>query len=117
MVYRLFDNETGKAIADVITLHDETIDDSKPYTIFHPVQTYKKKTLTNFTAKPLLVPIFQNGKCVYETPNIEEIKRYCSSQLELIWDEVKRFENPHEYYVDLSKSLWDVKQKLLNENF
>lgn len=117
MVYRLFDNETGKAIADVITLHDETIDDSKPYTIFHPVQTYKKKTLTNFTAKPLLVPIFQNGECVYETPNIEEIKRYCSSQLELIWDEVKRFENPHEYYVDLSKSLWDVKQKLLNENF
>jgi nicotinate phosphoribosyltransferase len=81
------------------------------------VQTYKKKTLTNFTAKPLLVPIFQNGECVYETPNIEEIKRYCSSQLELIWDEVKRFENPHEYYVDLSKSLWDVKQKLLNENF
>jgi nicotinate phosphoribosyltransferase len=116
-VYRLFDNETGKAIADVLTLKDETIDDTKPYTIFHPVQTYKKKTLTNFTAKKLQVPIFIKGECVYESPNIEDIKQYCSDQLELIWDEVKRFENPHEYYVDLSKPLWDVKQKLLNQYF
>ncbi len=116
-VYRLFDNETGKAIADVLTLKDETIDDTKPYTIFHPVQTYKKKTLTNFTAKKLQVPIFVNGECVYESPNIEDIKQYCSDQLELIWDEVKRFENPHEYYVDLSKPLWDVKQELLNQYF
>lgn len=117
MLYRLFDNETGKAIADVITLHDEVIDDTKSYTIFHPVQTYKKKTITNFTAKKLLVPIFKDGKCVYQSPNIEDIKKYCSNQLDLIWDEVKRFENPHEYYVDLSKPLWDIKQNLLNENF
>lgn len=116
-VYRLFDNDTGKAIADVLTLKDETIDDTKPYTIFHPVQTYKKKTLTNFTAKKLQVPIFIDGKCVYQSPNIEDIKKYCSDQLDLIWDEVKRFENPHEYYVDLSKPLWDVKQELLNKYF
>jgi nicotinate phosphoribosyltransferase len=116
-VYRLFDNATGKAIADVLTLKDETIDDTKPYTIFHPVQTYKKKTLTNFTAKKLLVPVFVKGECVYQSPNVDEIKRYCAEQLELIWDEVKRFENPHEYYVDLSKPLWDVKQTLLNQYF
>lgn len=116
-VYRLFDNETGKAIADVLTLKGEIIDDTQPYTIFHPVQTYKKKTLTNFTAKKLQVPIFVNGECVYQSPNIEDIKKYCSDQLDLIWDEVKRFENPHEYYVDLSKPLWDVKQELLNKYF
>lgn len=116
-VYRLFDNETGKAIADVLTLKGETIDDTQPYTIFHPVQTYKKKTLTNFTAKKLQVPIFIKGECVYQSPNIEDIKKYCSDQLDLIWDEVKRFENPHEYYVDLSKPLWNVKQELLNKYF
>jgi nicotinate phosphoribosyltransferase len=116
-VYRLFDNATGKAIADVLTLKGETIDDTKPYTIFHPVQTYKKKTLTNFTAKRLLVPIFVKGECVYQSPSVDDIKRYCAEQLELIWDEVKRFENPHEYYVDLSKPLWDVKQSLLDRYF
>lgn len=116
-VYRLFDNETGKAIADVITLKDETIDDTKPYTIFHPIQTYKKKRLTNFTAKKLQVPVFVKGNCVYDSPNIEDIRRYCSDQLDLIWDEVKRFENPHEYYVDLSKPLWDTKQALLDQYF
>ena len=116
-VYRLFDNETGKAIADVITLKGETIDDTKPYTIFHPIQTYKKKRLKNFTAKKLQVPVFVKGNCVYNSPNIEDIKRYCSDQLDLIWDEVKRFENPHEYYVDLSKPLWDTKQALLDQYF
>lgn len=116
-VYRLFDNETGKAIADVLTLKSEIINDTQPYTIFHPVQTYKKKTLTNFTAKKLQVPIFIKGECVYQSPNIEDIKKYCSDQLDLIWDEVKRFENPHEYYVDLSKPLWDVKQELLDKYF
>lgn len=116
-VYRLFDNETGKAIADVITLKGETIDDTKPYTIFHPIQTYKKKRLKDFTAKKLQVPVFVKGNCVYNSPNIEDIKRYCSDQLDLIWDEVKRFENPHEYYVDLSKSLWDTKQALLDQYF
>ena len=116
-VWRLFDNATGKAVADVITLAGEVIDDSMPYTIFAPEQTYKRTTINNFTAKKLQVQIFKNGKCVYDSPDIDEIKSYCKSQIELIWDEVKRFENPHKYYVDLSKPLWDLKQKLLSDLF
>lgn len=115
--WRLFDNKTGMAIADVITLANETIDISKPYTIFNPEQTYKKKVLSDFTAKPLQVQIFRSGKCIYELPEIEKIKSYCQQQLSLIWDEVKRFENPHEYYVDLSKSLWELKNELLGKYF
>ena len=115
--WRLFDNKTGMAIADVITLANETIDISKPYTIFNPEQTYKKKVLSDFTAKPLQVQIFRSGKCIYELPEIEKIKSYCQQQLSLIWDEVKRFENPHEYYVDLSKSLWELKNELLDKYF
>lgn len=114
-LWRLFDNSTGKAVADVITLAGEVIDDSQPYTIFDPEQTYKKTTLTDFTAKRLRIQIFRKGECVYESPSIEEIKDYCHNQLELIWDEVKRFENPHEYYVDLSQPLWDLKQRMLSE--
>lgn len=114
-LWRLFDNQSGKAVADVITLADEVIDDTKPYTIFDPVQIYKRTTLTDFTAKKLRVKIFDKGNCVYESPSIEEIRSYCKNQLELIWDEVKRFENPHLYYVDLSQKLWDLKQKMLSE--
>lgn len=114
-LWRLFDNETGKAVADVITLADEVIDSSKPYTIFDPEQPYKKTTLTNFTARRLRVPIFIKGECVYKSPDIDEIREYCRQQLELIWDEVKRFENPHEYYVDLSLPLWELKQKMLSD--
>lgn len=114
-VWRLFDNVSGKAVADVITLADEVIDDSKPYTIFDPEQTYKKTTLTNFTAKPLQVKIFEKGKCIYNSPDIEEIKAYCKSQLGTIWDEVKRFENPHKYYVDLSKNLWAERNGLIEK--
>ncbi len=114
-LWRLFDNETGKAVADVITLADEVIDSSKPYTIFDPEQPYKKTTLTNFTARRLRVPIFIKGECVYKSPDIDEIREYCRQQLELIWDEVKRFENPHEYYVDLSFPLWELKQKMLSD--
>ena len=116
-VWRLFDNSSGKAIADVITLADEIIDDSKPYTIFDPEQTYKKTTLTDFTAKQLQVQIFEKGKCIYNSPDVETIKSYCREQLETIWDEVKRFENPHEYYVDLSQPLWELKNRLLSEHF
>lgn len=114
-LWRLFDNQSGKAVADVITLADEIIDDTKPYTIFDPVQIYKRTTLTDFTAKKLRVKIFDKGNCVYESPSIEEIRSYCKNQLELIWDEVKRFENPHLYYVDLSQKLWNLKQKMLSE--
>lgn len=116
-VWRLYDNATGMAVADVITLADEVIDDSKPYTIFDPEHTYKKTTLENFTAKPLQVQIFEKGKCVYNSPDIEEIKAYCKQQLSTIWDEVKRFENPHKYYVDLSQPLWQLKNRLLSEHF
>lgn len=116
-LWRLFDNQTGKAIADVITVEGEIIDDSKPYVIFNPEQTYKKKKVTDFTAKKMLVKIAENGKIVYNLPDIEGIREYTKQQLSTIWDEVKRFENPHEYYVDLSKQLWDLKQQLLNENY
>ncbi len=116
-LWRLFDNQTGKAIADVITVEGEIIDDSKPYVIFNPEQTYKKKKVTDYTAKKMLVKIAENGKIVYNLPDIEGIREYTKQQLSTIWDEVKRFENPHEYYVDLSKQLWDLKQQLLNENY
>ncbi len=114
-VYRLFANDTGKAIADVITLADEIIDDSKDYEIFDPEHTWKRKLVYNFTAVELQVPIFQKGKCVYKSPDLKAIREYCEEQLDKIWDEVKRFENPHEYYVDLSEKLWNIKYKLLSE--
>ena len=89
------------------------IDENEPLVLFDPNFTWKRKTITNFTAKELLVPIFKNGECVYETPDIHDIQAYCSEQVGRLWDEVKRFENPHRYYVDLSQKLWDIKQKLL----
>ena len=112
-VYRIFDNETGTAIADQLCVYDETIDESSPLELFDPVQVWKTKTVTNFTAKELLVPIFKDGECVYESPSIHEIRDYCKAQIMTLWDEVKRFENPHRYYVDLSRKLWDIKQELL----
>ena len=113
-LWRFYDNNTGKAMADLITCYGEEIDDSKPYTLFDPEHPYKKKKVTDFTARKLLVKIFEKGKCVYTSPSATEIRSYCAEQLETLWDEVKRFENPHEYYVDLSKKLWDKKNELLN---
>ncbi|MDD4774600.1 MAG: nicotinate phosphoribosyltransferase [Eubacteriales bacterium] len=115
-VYRLYQKETGKAEADLICVYDETIDDTQPLTIFDPDYTWKRKTLTNFTAKELQIPIFINGKLVYDLPSTEEIRNYCSEQVDLQWDEVKRFENPHNYYVDLSQKLWDIKNSMLSQN-
>ena len=115
-LYRLFDKGTGKAIADVITLHNEEINDNEPYTLFDPEYTWKKKTITDYTAKPLLIKIMEKGKLIYELPSLFEIRENCQSELDKIWDEVKRFENPHKYYVDLSQELWNVKHKLLEEN-
>ena len=112
-VYRIFDNDTGTAVADQLCVFDETIDESEPLELFDPVQVWKTKTVTNFTAKELLVPIFKNGECVYESPSIHEIRDYCKAQIMTLWDEVKRFENPHKYYVDLSLKLWNIKQGLL----
>ena len=112
-VYRIFDKETGTAIADQLCVYDETIDENEPLDLFDPVQIWKSKTVTDFTVKELLVPIFKGGECVYESPSINEIRDYCKAQIMTLWDEVKRFENPHKYYVDLSRKLWDIKQSLL----
>lgn len=113
-VYRFYEN--GKATADLICVHDETIDTTRPLTIFDPDYTWKRRTLTDYRAEELLVPIFRGGRCVYKRPATAEIRRYCAEQLERQWDEVKRFENPHNYYVDLSQKLWDIKQELLRKS-
>ncbi|MBQ6996945.1 MAG: nicotinate phosphoribosyltransferase [Oscillospiraceae bacterium] len=115
-LYRFFGNDTGKAIADYICVHDETVDDSADLEIFDPEATWKTKTVYNFTAKELQVPIFQNGELVYKRPTLEQIRTYCLQQVDTLWDEVKRFDNPHNYYVDLSQKLWDIKFGLLKSH-
>ena len=112
-IYRLIENDSGKAIADLICVHDEKLDTSKPLTIFDPDYTWKRKTLTDYTAFKLHVPVFHNGQLVYKCPTVHEIRENCEKQLALLWDEVTRFENPHVYYVDLSQRLWDIKHSLL----
>ena len=97
----------------MLTTYDEEIDDTKPYEIFDPQNTWKRKVVTDFKAVKLQVPIFKHGECVYKSPSLEEIRKHCLSELDTIWDEVKRFENPHEYYVDLSQKLWDIRYELL----
>ncbi len=114
--YRFYSKETGKAEADLLTIHNEVIDKSKPYELFDPDYTWKRKTIENYTLREMLVPIFKNGECVYELPSLEAIREYCKSELDSMWDEVLRFENPHNYYVDLSQALWDEKHRLLKEN-
>lgn len=114
-LYRLYDRESGKALADVLTLFDEKIDDTQEYMIFDPNHTWKKKKLSHFKAVKLRKQIFKNGKLCYDLPSLEEIRIRCSQQLETLWEEVKRFENPHTYYVDLSQNLWNEKQRLLTE--
>ena len=114
-LYRFFDNESGKALADELCVYDEVIDPDPPHTIFDPNATWKTKTLTNFTVKELQIPIFKNGKRVYELPSIHDIQAYCTEQVGLLWEEVQRFENPHTYYVDLSRRLWDIKRLLLQD--
>ncbi len=115
-VYRLYDNETGKAMADLITLADETIDDDKPYELFDPEHTWKRKTIENFTSVPLKEKIFENGKFIGKERDLREVRDYCAAQIDTLWDEVKRFENPHNYYVDLSQKLWEEKNRLLESH-
>ena len=112
-VYRIYDKENGKAIADYITIHNETLDTTKPLELFDPENTWKRQTVTQYTARALQVPIFLNGQCVYQSPAISDIQTYCKDQIDTLWEEVKRFENPHRYYVDLSQTLWDLKQQML----
>ena len=114
-VYRLFSNATGKAMADYICVHDERPDFTQPLELFDPEATWKRKTVSDFTARPLLVPIFEGGKLVYQIPAIQESRAHCLREVDNLWDEVKRFEFPHNYYVDLSQKLWDVRAELLAE--
>ena len=112
-LYRFIGNDTGKAIADYMCVHDETVDDSKDIEIFDPENTWKRRTVYNYTAKELQVPVFKDGVLVYDLPSLEEIRDYCAQQVDTLWDEIKRFENPQTYYVDLSQKLWDIKYGLL----
>ena len=115
-LYRFYGSDTGKAIADYMTVHDETVDDSRPLTIFDPDATWKKKEVYDFTARELQVPVFRKGELVYKLPSLPEIRAYCLKEVDTLWEEVKRFDNPHKYYVDLSQRLWDVKHGLLEQN-
>lgn len=114
--YRFYGNDTGKAIADYLCVHDETVDDSRDMEIFDPEATWKTKTVYNFTAKLMQVPVFRRGELVYRTPALEDIRAYCLAQVDTLWDEVKRFDNPHTYYVDLSQRLWNIKNDMLRHN-
>lgn len=117
LLWRLFDNETGKAIADVLTMEDEDLSDCNEYELFDPDYTWKKKSVSNFVARQLLVKIFDNGKLIYSFPSPKEIRNYCAEQIDTLWEEVVRFEYPHNYYVDLSQKLWNKKHELIDECF
>ena len=112
-LWRLYDRASGKAEADLITVYDETVDDTKPLEIFDPDHTWKRKLMTSFTARPLQQQIFRNGELVYDLPELSDIRDYCMREVDSLWDEVTRFENPHNYYVDLSQKLWDIKHEML----
>ncbi len=114
-VYRIYDRN-GKAIADQICVYDEVIDTSKPLELFDPIATWKRKTVTDYTVKELLVPVIKNGRQVYDLPSLQEIRDYHMQQMDTLWDEIKRFSNPHTYFVDLSQKLWDIKENMILEN-
>ena len=115
-LYRFYGRDTGKAIADYLCVYDETVDDSRDITIFDPEATWKRKTVYNYEARELHVPIFKNGELIYDLPSLQEIQDYCRKEVDSLWDEVKRFDYPHSYYVDLSQKLWEIKYNLLCEN-
>ena len=114
-LYRYYDIHTGKALADELCVFDENVDDCENHIIFDPAETWKTKELYDFKAKELLVPVFLDGKLVYNKPTLSEIHEYCKEQIDALWDEVKRFENPHSYYVDLSEKLWNIKMDLIKK--
>lgn len=115
-VWRFYERDTGKAIADLIALADETIDENQPYELFDPLHTWKRKTVTDFRVRRMLEPVFVGGRLVRGRTSIEDIRRSCAAEQETLWDTHKRFENPQTYYVDLSQKLWDIKDKLLHDN-
>lgn len=114
-VWRLYDRKSDNPIADVVAMYHEVIDDTNLYTIFDEVHVWKRKKVTNFYAKNLQVPIFINGKCVYKSPSLNEIREHCQNEVNNLWSEVKRFTNPHSYYVDLSTELWNCKQDMISQ--
>ena len=99
-----------------MTVHDEVVDENEPLMLFDPYATWKTKNVCNFEARELLVPVFLNGKKVYQSPALKDIQTYCKQQVNTLWDEIKRFDNPQTYYVDLSQKLWDIQQELLRKN-
>ncbi len=113
-LFRLYDKDTGKARGDVITLAQETVPEQDEYEIFDPNAVWKRTTVTNYYVRDLHVQLFDKGECVYESPSVDEIREYCQQQLETLWGETLRFENPQTYYVDLSQRLWDMKNNLLS---
>ena len=116
-IYRIYDKNTGKIRADLICLVGEVFDPEEDMTIFDPNEPWKKTRLAggSYTLRELLVPVFKDGKCIYEPPSVMEIQEICNKEKDTIWDETKRFVNPHEIHVDLSKKLYDLKNDLLNE--
>ena len=116
-LYRFYSKENHKAEADLLSVYDEELDFTKPFELFDPVDTWKRKIIEDYEVEELLKPIFINGELVYNLPSIEEIRKYCVEQVESLWDEVKRFDNPHTYYFDLSQKLWDLKNNMLSEYF
>ena len=116
-VYRLFENETGKAIGDVIAFYDEELDNQKDLTIYHQSNSWKCKTIeaNTYTIEPLQIPIFEEGQFVYEELSVKEIRDYSIKEKARLWDEIFRLEYPHDYYVDLTKRLLDYKMMMLEE--
>ena len=114
-VYRIYDKTNNKAVADLLCVHDEMFKEDDPLVLFDPDYVWKRKTVSNYVAKELLVPVFKNGELVYKSPNVSEIRKYCLSQIDTLWEEVKRFEHPHKYYVDLSEKLWNIKNSLISD--
>ena len=113
-VWRIYDQD-GKAMADLITMADEVVETQHGITLFDPIETWKECTYVNSTARCISTPIYENGKRVYTNPNLADIRKFCKAQVGTLWDEVKRFENPHRYYVDLSRNLWDTRSELLKK--
>lgn len=113
---RFYDKDTDKALADILMVAGEPLPEGQPYEIFDPIETWKRKVLSNYYIRRMLEPIFVNGKCIYNRPSLEQIREYCALQMNTLWDSVKRFENPQTYYVDLSEKLWDIRYTLLHHH-
>ena len=114
-LFRFYSKADNKALADVITLNNEKIEENE-YTIFDPINTWKKKTLNNYYVKELQTLIFKKGKLVYNSPTLKEIAEYSKKDLDTFWEEIKRIDNPHKYFVDLSQKLWNLKQEMLQNH-